>query len=268
MLRLKAKQDKMGFTLVELSIVIIIIGFLIAGVAAGQSLLKQAQLNAIITENSEYSTAIHTFKATYGQFPGDFKNAYAYWGTACAPDADPTHCNGNGDGYVQYSGNPPAVGGVTMYVHEGHHAWQQLGLAHLINGSFSGMASPTDENGTAGGVDAPYSKYPKGIWAMSETRDVYGQASYANIQSKGSFIMVGAHMGGNPPVNPLLSPSEAQALDTKVDDGLPFSGGAFSGNGGCITGFGCSSSCTNGNNTFQLQVNSPECYMGFFYDIK
>ncbi len=39
-----------GFTLVELSIVIIIIGFLIAGISAGNSLIKQAKFNAVINE--------------------------------------------------------------------------------------------------------------------------------------------------------------------------------------------------------------------------
>lgn len=44
-----AKSARLGFTLVELSIVIIIIGFLIAGVSAGSSLIKQAETNAVIT---------------------------------------------------------------------------------------------------------------------------------------------------------------------------------------------------------------------------
>ena len=89
-----------GFTLVELSIVIIIIGFLIAGVAAGQSLIKQAALNSVITEYGGIRLSVNTFKERYGFFPGDFPNAYAYWGAPCGADTvgAKESCNGNGDG--------------------------------------------------------------------------------------------------------------------------------------------------------------------------
>ena len=78
-----------GFTLVELSIVIIIIGFLIAGIAAGKSLIRQTKLNSIITESQMYILAINTFKDRYSYYPGDLPNAEAYW---------PTTNSGGGDG--------------------------------------------------------------------------------------------------------------------------------------------------------------------------
>jgi len=46
----KQKANKAGFILVELSIVIIIIGFLVAGIAAGSNILKQAQLRSVIAD--------------------------------------------------------------------------------------------------------------------------------------------------------------------------------------------------------------------------
>jgi prepilin-type N-terminal cleavage/methylation domain-containing protein len=60
-----------GFTLVELSIVIIIIGFLIAGIAGGQSLIASAKLHSIITEVQSLQTASRVFTEQYGGLPGD-----------------------------------------------------------------------------------------------------------------------------------------------------------------------------------------------------
>ena len=65
----KYKKRTQGFTLVELSIVIIIIGFLISGISAGQSLIQQAKLNSVITEFMEFDTALQAFKIRYNYLP-------------------------------------------------------------------------------------------------------------------------------------------------------------------------------------------------------
>ena len=52
-----------GFTLVELSIVIIIIGFLIAGISAGNSLIKQAEISRAINDLQSIKMAVGQFKS-------------------------------------------------------------------------------------------------------------------------------------------------------------------------------------------------------------
>jgi prepilin-type N-terminal cleavage/methylation domain-containing protein len=59
-----------GFSLIELSIVLIIIGLLVAGVTGGASLIKSAQLRAVITEIRNYETAINAYYAAIGDLPG------------------------------------------------------------------------------------------------------------------------------------------------------------------------------------------------------
>ena len=75
------KLQSQGFTLVELSIVIIIIGFLIAGISAGTSLMKQASLNTVIDEVAGYRAAFNNFRARFDSLPGDLSTGYAYFGS-------------------------------------------------------------------------------------------------------------------------------------------------------------------------------------------
>src|SRR4051812_28937287 len=106
----RTRDLRAGFTLVELSIVLVILGLLVGGVLTGQSLIRAAELRAITTEQNRYVTATHTFRDKYFALPGDMTNATAYWGTsgncpglAAQGNTTPATCNGNGDGKI--SGN-------------------------------------------------------------------------------------------------------------------------------------------------------------------
>lgn len=62
---------KNGFTLVELSIVLVIIGLLIGGILVGQSLIDSAKLQSFIRQMQQYDIAINGFKQKFKQYPGD-----------------------------------------------------------------------------------------------------------------------------------------------------------------------------------------------------
>jgi prepilin-type N-terminal cleavage/methylation domain-containing protein len=53
-----------GFTLVELAIVMIIIGLLIAGVLKGQELIANARVTSTVAQVKAIDAAISTFKDT------------------------------------------------------------------------------------------------------------------------------------------------------------------------------------------------------------
>ena len=63
----------LAFSLIELSsIVLIIIGLLVAGIAGSASLIESAKIQATINELRSYKQAVYTFKSIKNRLPGDF----------------------------------------------------------------------------------------------------------------------------------------------------------------------------------------------------
>jgi prepilin-type N-terminal cleavage/methylation domain-containing protein len=64
-------KQKNGFTLVELSIVIIVIGLLSGAILKGQGIIRNAKLKRIASDYSNVATAMYTYEDRYEQLPGD-----------------------------------------------------------------------------------------------------------------------------------------------------------------------------------------------------
>lgn len=71
-----------GFTLVEISIVMIIIGLLIGGTFGGMKLIENMQVIKTVQDLKAIESAALTFKDTYGRLPGDMPNTAARLPTA------------------------------------------------------------------------------------------------------------------------------------------------------------------------------------------
>ncbi len=63
--------QKKGFTLVELSIVLVIIGLLIGGVLKGQSMIENAKLKRVKTDIDGIVSAAYGYQDKYNALPGD-----------------------------------------------------------------------------------------------------------------------------------------------------------------------------------------------------
>lgn len=79
-------NNKKGFSLIELSIVLIIIGLLVAGITGGASLIKSAELRSVMSEVRNYQTALNAYYTATGELPGtagssqmDFVNSCSAW---------------------------------------------------------------------------------------------------------------------------------------------------------------------------------------------
>ena len=111
-----------AFTLVELSIVLVIIGLIIGGVLTGQSLMRAAETRRIIADSQAYISAAQTFKDQYFYWPGDIKNASDFWfdATTCPTGSVTAGCNG--DGRIEYVAGSGS---------EAKRVWQHMYLADM-----------------------------------------------------------------------------------------------------------------------------------------
>ncbi len=208
---LKAKNN--GFTLVEMSIVLVIIGLIIGGVFAGQNLVKQARLRAVITEQDQIKQAVNAYRLRFNALPGDDYNAFSYFREKCARNAD--ECNGNGNRKIEANGlNEREV--------ETYRFWQHLNLAEVYPGSFTGTGTSNVGSSLEGimGTNIPASKIKSvGITAIYEDS---GAKAYG--KHTGNIIIFGGQVPGQLAFAPMFSVQDAYALDAKADDGKPGEG--------------------------------------------
>ncbi len=82
-----------GFTLVEISIVMIIIGLLIGGTFGGMKLIDNMKVTRTIRDFKTIESATMTFKDTYGRLPGDIVSP-----STRLPSCTTTPCSTGGNG--------------------------------------------------------------------------------------------------------------------------------------------------------------------------
>ncbi len=213
-----------GFSLVELSIVLVILGLLTGGILAGQSLIRAAELRAISSEYQLIRTSYFTFRDKYFAYPGDMTNAYDFWGVAAGctdvnVNTDVNGCNGDGDGNI---------GGVAD-VAERFRYWQHLALAGLIEGSYTGMAGSGGASHHIGGENAKRSKIANTAYGIiTLALEDYGNTPniYTGTGASVDFrhMVLGTESSDAMPFGTFLKPEEAWNIDTKMDDGIPTKG--------------------------------------------
>jgi len=231
---MKTYSKKSAFSLIELSIVLIIIGLLIAGITGGASLIKSATLRAVMTEARNYNTAVNSFYVAYNAYPGDYTVNFAS-GVA-------TGYIGDGDGRIEF--NSTSGGTTTATAQgkaEGFGAVAMLAYTKMITTETltAGSATSFDAAGAAG-TTIPQSKVRGTGWIFdyligTPTAAAGTNDSWANEGQNAVILTSG--WAASSPTNSILSlltsatfakgaltAEDAKSVDLKLDDGLPISG--------------------------------------------
>ena len=214
--------SRQGFTLVELSIVLVIIGLLIGGILIGQSLISSARINSQIQQIEQFDIAATNFKLRFRQIPGD-SNLFpiARQGSASVD-------NGNNNGTLY----PAFVPHGTCSIYYG--AESMLYFAQL---STAGMLSQKYLNGSGqamnfAGVSFPKSPLTGGnifVWDnnfVNGSSEIYYYVSGPKEMPPGHLGNLTGHVLSSSGMQ-FMTPAEAVSIDKKMDDGIANSGIVF-----------------------------------------
>jgi prepilin-type N-terminal cleavage/methylation domain-containing protein len=251
---------KSAFSLIELSIVLIIIGLLIAGITGGASLVSSSTLRAVMGEARGYAVGVNSFYGQFNALPGDYNGTL---GTSNVLSA--TSNTGNASGYIEY--NPS--GGASP---EG-----TLALQHLIGTKIIDPTSLFPNSSTVGsmtysttasaalvpGTHLPISKSKGSGWAFdtvtvnSIPTNVVALTSTTASGAAGNGLVSGGTIVGTG----ALVPSDALSIDTKLDDGKPGFGRVTAYNGN-----GAAGNCITSTTVYTVAQTTKNCVLAYQID--
>lgn len=218
-------RSQRGFTIVEISIVMIVVGLLIGGILGGQELYQNQQVRSIQNQTVEIDAAFSMFKKAYGELPGDLSDPATLPNCTIAPCSTP----GDGDGRINaaiLAWNPPLA-----LNDERVTAWAHLKAAKFLSGYRGGT---TIEPGDALPDNARKGPFLTGVAEQNSAwRALLGQ----NIIFPAASALKTGGVGDS--WRDLMTVNEVRQIDTKIDDGVAASGRLQS-----------STECVNGANVY------------------
>jgi prepilin-type N-terminal cleavage/methylation domain-containing protein len=259
----EVKMTRAGFSLVELSIVLVILGLLTGGILAGQSLIRASELRSVTVDMQKYQAAAYTFRDKYFQLPGDMNNATSFWGFAAGTtgtdaacyavfSTTAATCNGTGNGAVGLTALASPHDLVERFLF-----WKHLANAGLIEGSYTGRTNSAASFDIVGGTNVPKSKLGNGyydVWSVSATHS--GNASFFDGTYNTSIMLL---YGPSTSAYSIIKPEEAWNIDTKVDDGRPAYGTIISYKSTSPVWTGCTTTAVTSTAEYALTTTGNTC---------
>lgn len=200
-----------GFTLVEISIVMIIIGLLIGGTFGGIKLVENMQVNRTIQDLKGFESAALQFRDTFNRLPGDISNP-----AVRLPNCSSSPCStgGNGNRLIDITTNwdDPLTS-----TDERFTIWHHLVAADLLSAEIQPTTSLTFGEGQ------PTAAIGGGMRVTSHTGFFH---STATRRLDRTIMIAGT---SDPSAIPYTTAAGATCLkvgsiDRKIDDGLVYDG--------------------------------------------
>ncbi len=281
-------SKKSAFSLIELSIVLIIIGLLIAGITGGASLIKSSELRSAMGEYRGYAVAVNGFFSQYNYLPGDYATAIAGASSSSTSTAAYTGSSASGqNGRIEYN-----TASVATYLSESVAAFDQLIKTGTLDSTLAmTFASPVTSQ--TPGTNMPSSKIKNGGWHFDYRVNVgttsntdYNTAvinegaeaspAYQNVvvltgkttaaSSDAATAIKNTLVNGSNLATAILTGPDAMSIDTKIDDSFANSGKVRGLNPGTATTCYTASASANVSYTVTSSTNKV-CALTFQVDV-
>jgi len=243
-----AATPMQGFTLIELSIVLVIIGLIVGGILVGQDMIKASEIRATVGQIEKYNSAVNTFRSKYNGIPGDLLQANAAAFGLFQMTVSPALGFGDGNGLLEGGATGATVGmGETLAF------WRHLSDANLIDGSLgtgsnglivAGTGLPTGDVSVMGQSLPPSKTTPAGYFIVYSVTGI-------NYYQLGPVNQIASADGSYSWGTSGLTPVQAYNMDVKLDDGMP--------NSGSVRAKGIAA--VNANASFNATSASSTCLM-------
>lgn len=195
-------MNRQGFTLIELSIVLVIIGLLVGGILVARSMVTTAGVQNFVRQVQSFDTAVINFKTKYNSIPGD---------------TDLLSPPGNNNGVITDSFLDAGNSYAAYFDRELSNFWHHLSEAGFRPDKV--IYSNDASSGLRRGIHIPTSKAmgKKNSGVVFQATNSYWFANWEeSVNNQHNYAVNG--------FNNEYTPIEVLSIDKKMDDGNPAAG--------------------------------------------